>query len=248
MTSRVEQVARLLYRKSNSLTGERTLWKEEMVQRVRAPSVTVEAISLKAKHQAVKKEQTWKYKGGSVERAPTVSLDPRSKKKYVDHRNADEPRRRQESNFFLTINSNQVTDTGARFEEGKIYMEAMLKELSKDATIATYLRFGPYHEEYADDVYSAVIHKVEWQSNVEVGPHKARLHSHIWLTVEHYSQLQINVKQLQYAARAAYNKAAGTSELRMRALPYVHVKLLPQSDWTQIMKSYIHKGMKVEGV
>ena len=24
---------------------------------------------------------------------------------------------------------------------------------------------------------------------------------------------------------------------------YVHVKLLPQSDWTDVMRSYIHKGM-----
>ena len=29
----------------------------------------------------------------------------------------------------------------------------------------------------------------------------------------------------------------------MDEFPYVHVKLLPQSDWTDVMRQYIHKGM-----
>jgi len=32
-------------------------------------------------------------------------------------------------------------------------------------------------------------------------------------------------------------------ECHIRKLPYVHVKLLPQSDWATIMRQYIHKAM-----
>jgi hypothetical protein len=90
-------------------------------------------------------------------------------------------------------------------------------------------------------------------------------HKHAWLTVTHYRQVQIDVHKLQYLARHLYNEAyaetdvsfPAASELTKRChmrsddkfvitkLPYVHVRLLPQSNWTSVMQSYIQKGMSV---
>ena len=76
-----------------------------------------------------------------------------------------------------------------------------------------------------------------------------RLHAHIWVTFTHYSQIQVNSNMLQWISRRLYNsklpanlqkKDSGCSITR---LPYVHVKLLPQSDWATIMRQYIHKAM-----
>ena len=42
--------------------------------------------------------------------------------------------------------------------------------------------------------------------------------------------------------RREYNKRAPDS-LQVKGMPYVSVKLLPQSDFTTIMKQYMHKGL-----
>jgi hypothetical protein len=178
---------------------------------------------------------------------------------YVDHKDPTQARRKQESNFFLTINSNKPFDpSDNRIEAGALGiavdgMEHMLKVLAKDAVLATYLKFGPKNEEYAKDKYADVIHSVNWNAAVERGDKLHRVHAHVWLTITHYSQVQINVQMLMYLARAAYNDYVSKSglvyaikdsiTLQMQDMPYVHVKLLPQSDWTSVMRNYIHKGM-----
>ena len=246
MASRVAAVQRLLFRNNTATTGTRTPYQQGMVKRITEQQVSVESVNLRA-HNKVKKNQAWRYKDGVVDRASTTVLDQRQPTKhYTDPKSDGLPRRRQESNFFLTINTNQDVRDPARYEIGQEYMANMLKILSTDKSIARYLTFGPRDEAtYKDDKYSAVISNIDWQANVEIGPQKARLHAHVWLTVTHYSQIQINVRALQHEARVHYNAVADDS-MRMKALPYVHVKLLPQSNWTSIMRQYIHKAMEVK--
>jgi hypothetical protein len=165
------------------------------------------------------------------------------------------PRRKQESNFFITINSNKAPTEADHTDKVVSHMYKMLETISKEEVIATYLKFGPKHKEYEKDLYMDVIHSVDMKSEVETGPTAKRVHAHAWLTITHFSQIQINVQMLQHQVRVAYNKDMPEgveiakssnkrrSYLRMTAMPYVHVKLLAQSDWTTIMRQYIHKGM-----
>ena len=47
--------------------------------------------------------------------------------------------------------------------------------------------------DYRLDRYTDVIESVDWKAAVETGDVLHRLHAHIWLTITHYSQVQINV-------------------------------------------------------
>ena len=74
-------------------------------------------------------------------------------------------------------------------------------------------------------------------------------HSHIWLTVHHYSQVQVNMPVMQKMFKEAYNSRIdimNSRQLRCNGMPYIQVKLLPSSDWAMVIKQYIHKGMAAD--
>ena len=214
-------------------------YKRDMVKRiVRRPAISIESIDFKAPISA-KSKQSWKYPGGNIVRAPAGLLP-----KLYDHDRGDGaklPRRKQESNFFITINSNQAPKKAEDVDESLRAMDKMLHELAKESMLATYIKFGPKHEDYRDDKFGDVICGVDWKAATEMGPNQGRVHSHIWVTITHYSQIQINPQMLMYQSKRLYNN--NTLNFKMKRQPYVHVKLLPQSNWTDVMRQYIHKGM-----
>ena len=245
--ARVAAVSRLLYR---NIGHTHKSYGDGMVKRVRteATKISTQSVDFKAPHSA-KSQQAWRYPGGKVVRAPSTRLGSAV---YTDPKHAGEglPRRKQESNFFITINSNKSPTTPEHMEIAVKHMDKMLQTLSKDAVLAQYLRFGPKDPSYQDDIYSDVVHSVDWKAAVETGDKQKRVHAHIWLTITHYSQVQINIQMLMHLARKYYNEGMGVHlwngnarTLHMDEFPYVHVKLLPQSDWTDVMRQYIHKGM-----
>jgi hypothetical protein len=231
----VARVSRLLHR---TVGHQHKPYSKLPASIVQPPTISTEAVDFKAPLSA-KSGQAWKYSGGKVLRAASTQINGTT---YTDPKHPGEalPRRKQESNFFITINSNQGPSDAGSLHTAMTQMETMLRHLSDDKQLATYLRFGPKSEHYAEDLYKDVIHSVSWKAAVETGDVMKRVHSHIWLTVTHYSQIQINVHALMHLSRKFYNEA-GTS--KMTKNPYVHVKLLPQSDWTDVMRQYIHKGM-----
>ena len=197
---------------------------------------------------SVKKKQAWRYPGGIIQRAPSDMINGRGP--YRDHIDTTEPRRKQESNFFITLNTNRRCDADSGHvnieQEGRVAMQQALKELAKDTMICKYLKFGPKHpKEYENDRYEDVIQSVEWTANVEIGDELKRLHCHIWLTVHHYSQVQINMRMMQQLFKLKYheNLGLGKEHLKINGLPYIQVKLLPTANWAEVMKQYIHKGM-----
>lgn len=210
--------------------------------------ITTQAVAMKAPHSA-KSLQAWKYAGNQIVRAPSVLIGSRI---YYDPKHPSEKlaRRRQQSNFFLTINTNLEPDC-----EGMVVqqLKAAIAHLKTDAILATCLKFGPKDpilpEEtmkdpknlytYRNDRYADVIDKVEWRDAIEVGPVHNRVHCHIWVTIDHYSQIQFNTHMLMTLTKRVFN---ASGPMRMSRMPYVHIKLLPQSDWTDIMKQYIHKA------
>ena len=254
---RVAQVSRLLHR---SIGHTHQAFTEGMVQRIRKkPTISTQAVDFKTPHSA-KTKQAWRYPGGRIVRAPSTSLGSGI---YTDPKDPSLPRRKQESNFFITINSNKSPDTPENAALLISQMEKMLKGLSDESVLSTYLKFGPSANHdghvYQDDKYTDVVHSIDWKAAVETGDNLNRVHAHIWLTITHYSQIQINVQMLMYHSKRLFNHEFGDirqqlrghakgkeTSLRMTKQPYVHVKLLPQSDWTDVMRQYIHKGMMGE--
>ena len=225
-----------------------------MVKRVKKTQVSTESVDLKTPHSA-KSNQAWKYPGGQVLRAPSTALGSGTNAKgkaYTDHKHTEQnlPRRKQESNFFLTINSNKSPTTPEDTDRCYNAMEQMLLAIRDEQTLSQYLKFGPKSDHYEHDKYNDVIHSVDWKSDVETGPQAKRVHAHIWLTITHYSQIQINVHLLMHLVREHYNKHINSThphdQLRMQDNPYIYVKLMWQGDWTTIMRQYIHKGMGVK--
>ena len=238
---RIAEISRLLYRSEGH--DRKPYAPSGMTKRVKKQktSISTQSVDFKAPHSA-KTKQAWRYPGGRIFRAPSTRLGSAV---YTDPKDPDEPRRKQESNFFITINSNKSAETPELMDLGVRRMKQMLEALSDESALAVYLKFGPKDPaSYAADKYADVIHSVEWKAAVETGDVMKRLHAHVWLTVTYYSQIQINVQMLQHLARKAFNGDLPLGHaLRIHELPYVHVKLLPQSDWTGVMRQYIHKGM-----
>lgn len=227
---RVAAATRLLCR-----GGGNTRFEQGMVSRNRTGArVTTSSASTPAPHSA-KTSQSWKYSGGVIDRGTHLP------KKYVDHKDRSKARRKQESNFFITINTNKEPDEGGYVERAFV---DTLRHISSEGEISKYIKFGPYDDEYRDDKYSEVVVKRDWKAaRIETGDIMNRLHAHIWVTFEHYSQMQINVHVLAAEVKRVFNDKVGDSRLKITRKPFVHVKLLPQSNWTSIMKQYIHKGM-----
>ena len=217
---------------------------------VKRAAVSIQNVNLPAegKDKPIKKGQAWKYPGGVIARMEGGPAHLR------DHIDTDKPRRKQESNFFITINTNKTTVATRKRQMPALHDSAVARDacrmtldhLKKDQTICSYLKFGPKHPEvYGNDKYDEVIEKIEWNSNVEEGETYNRIHGHIWMTVHHYSQVQINPCALADTFKGRYNQLVSgiAPHFTLRGRPYVHVKLLPQSNWTDVMKQYIHKGM-----
>ena len=74
-----------------------------MVKRINT-TISTESVNFTAQKSA-KTNQAWRYSGGQIVRAPSTDINGR---KYEDPKDPGQPRRKQESNFFLTINPNKV--------------------------------------------------------------------------------------------------------------------------------------------
>jgi hypothetical protein len=192
-----------------------------------------------------KAAQSWKYQGGVVARMSDVMINGA---KYCDHPRegevADEelPRRKQETNFFLTINTNQCPMTPEDFNQVMTALNAMNKHIAREEVMAGYMKFGPCHANYVGDKWADVILEVTSKWTCEIGPKLGRAHSHGLVSFSHCSQIQIAPKLLQQVAKDAFNQALPlTSPHRLSRLPYVHAKLLQQTGFHEIVKNYIHK-------
>lgn len=235
---RVQEVSRLLHRKQHHTQENK--WESGMVKRVREQKIVTSSANLQVEHTA-KTKQAFRYAGYKIQRAPGIMLNGT---RYTDPKDPGEARRKQESNFVITINTNKSPKDGD-YDTCTGAMWKMLQKLAEEQMLASYIKFGPVSPEYLDDKYSDVIIDFNFRANVETGDQMKRVHAHIYLTVNHYSQIQINANMLQFLSREAYNEALPVnSSLRIKGKPHVHVKLLFQSNWNDIYKQYLMKGMQ----
>lgn len=200
------------------------------------------------KHDGVKADGAWRYPNNQIVRHEQAVINGRH---YYDERDQDQPRRKIESNFFITLNTNRQfrKDDAQMYQAGMRAMEQTLAELAKDRTIKRYLKFGPKSAWYAADRYDDVVQSVEFTGRAETGEVYERLHVHIWLTIKHFSQLQIDMKMMQRVFKELYNARIEQSgdprsySWKIGRQPYIQVKLLPTSDWAMVLQQYIQKGM-----
>lgn len=230
-------------------------------ERREAPKVVTQRLSKKPfpGGKNVKSAQAWKYAGNNIVRAPSIEINGRY---YTDPKETDAgtveqqaqpiaggetgtPRRKQESNFFITINPNQAYVDSTLADRARKHFETALHHLESNAVLARCLKFGPKHEHYAQDIaHDVLIPGIDWKSTVEVGEKQNRMHGHIICYIQHYSQIQIDPKMMMYEFRMAFNSGLQFGDpLILKDPPYLQVKMLPQSDWTTIMRQYIRKGM-----
>ena len=257
--SRVQRVSRALYRDpANPKNVQSRVCKKDMVARVKT-TVSCENVDLKsslADNKVTKKDGNWRYPGGKIQRGEHLSgLKNANGQPYIDDRNKDDnlARRKIESNFFITLNTNRSLKeslgvSGACADVGREAARQTLDYLAKDSSICRFMKFGPVSKHYQYDKYNDVVKSVEWTSSVETGENYERLHVHIWLTVHHYSQVQINRPVISAMFKEYYNgllnkHIAFKPQLQCKGRPYCNVKLLPTSDWAMVLRQYIHKAM-----
>ena len=147
-------------------------------------------------------------------------------------------RRKQESNWFLTVNTNK-----RKFEHQDATAVHDALDVVFKKRLYQVLTFGPKQPDtYARDAQwpDLVVEKVSVSGGVERGPVTGALHAHMHLRIVHWSQMHINVPALQLAFKEEYNSRA-MSLIKGMALPSVKVELLQQSDFSQILAMYLAK-------
>ena len=163
---------------------------------------------------------------------------------HVDHTGQPLGRRKQQSNFFMTLNTNK-----RKFDETRD-TDAMSYAINKifKQEVFDILKFGPAHPDtYGGDgsMVNDVIEKVEVKAGIERGPVTGALHAHLYLTITHWSQLQIDVPRLQFLFKEAYNEKAVTKMTDKGRLA-VKVELQPQTDYGQIIAFYLSKQVAAD--
>jgi hypothetical protein len=255
----VDAVLRLIARATAA--GRTAFDPNFMVKRARTANVVTQRVSRVPPPggKNVKADQAWKYKGGKIVRANSIEINGRY---YTDPKEDDAgaesdqgqpalgkttgtPRRKQESNFMLTINPNKVWPKDQE-SAAKTQMQKTIEQLGArpDGGIEPILQcvvFGPKSTHYKMDRAMDVIDSINFKGCVEIGEQKDRMHCHVIMYVTHYSQVQINARLTDFTFRSIFN-SIGPYKLDTNV--YVQAKLLPQSDWASVMINYIRKGMQ----
>ena len=204
----------------------------------------------------VKGKQAWKYPGYNIERASSVVINgnyytdpkeehnggPAAQGLPAPSQADGTPRRKQESNFFITINPNRKFDS----DLAEVRFKDALKHLQSNEVLARCLIFGPKDSHFVQDrAADVLIPGVDWSASIEEGEKLGRMHTHIIVGIRHFSQIQFSSRMLMHEFRTAFNRGCQRGDgVFMTANPYVQIKLLPQSQWSTIMKQYLRKGMQ----
>jgi hypothetical protein len=217
-----------------------------MVKRTqKAPDIVAQPVKFQSgiTHRGAKAEQAWRYPNNQVVRAPSKVLGP-SGKEYTDPKSdGEKPRRLQESNFFITINPNKkFAEVDAAHAAGVMWN--VLQEIYKPTEVFKIITLGPKHADvYGEDIYEEVIRNIETTPTVEVGDKAGRMHSHIIMEIEHFSQVQINIPMLRALYIEAYNRLGARFGMKITRGVRIRVDMLPQSNWTTVSKNYVKKAM-----
>ena len=139
-----------------------------------------------------------------MERLPSTTVNG---VELTDHITKGAPRRKQESSFFITVNTNKAGKTPEETQDIIAGLQAAVPGMGGEAILATLIKFGPMNpEEYGNDKYADVVKEMAFQGRVEIGPVMMRVHAHIILKVIHYSQIHMFVGMMQEYVKTVYNK------------------------------------------
>lgn len=221
----------------------------EMVKRIQAkPDIVAQPVKFQAGINAngVKAEQAWKYPNFQIVRAHTKLLGgENTTKEYTDPKtDGTQPRRLQESNFFITINPNKkFAETDAHIAAGVMWR--VCEELFSKQNVWKLILLGPKDPEvYGNDIYEDVIRSIQCTPTVEVGEKQGRMHSHVIVEVEHFSQVQINLPILRASYKECYNRLGEAHGMKMKAGFKCRIDMIPQSNWAKVSKQYVKKALQ----
>ena len=227
---------------------------------VSTPSVSNANVSF-APGIGAKAYQAWKYRDGNIQRAPKLHLDPNNPtKEYFDPideqaKSQKLPRRKQETNLFVTLNLNKIVPWSDELRVN----EALMKTINKIQTsaLSEVLVCGPARvrnaDYFRDDNLAVVLKDIKFTTTIEQGPRTGFKHVHMTVSMEHYSQIQMDKTLLRTKFIELYNDALVSNvgptgrpgrprrdKMALRGL-YVDVKLRNQMSWHEIEKWYLHK-------
>lgn len=170
---------------------------------------------------------------------------------------AGQPRRSIESNFLLTINPNRKwgTDgTGNDPNATRIFQQT-LNALCENANFLTCLKVPTktraqpdYSAHFQQDAlnFTDVIVSVDAKGTIEVGEKQKRMHAHMVVEIKHFSMIQLNVPVIRSLFKTIWNEICeqpSNTQYELKAMPYVDVQLLKQSNAMDIIKAYVRKSV-----
>lgn len=85
-----------------------------------------------------------------------------------------------------------------------------------------------------------MVEKIEVKAGIERGPVTGALHAQAYLTITHWSQIQVDVKRLQFLFTEVYNSKVRTKIAHCKQIA-VKIELQQQTDWGQIIAHYLSK-------
>lgn len=188
-------------------------------------------------------KESGEWKSKHTVRAPWAPVDMQTQ----DHKDPTLSRRMHESNFFVLVNTNRSPPAGIDTIAVTQALEHAVRELGKDRNLACMLVWGPKDPHYSGDSWDKHIKSVTYQAGVERGEKHNMIHAHLWITFQHYSQIQLHGTSMALFVKDAFNtylreKFGGTNnEITGDSVPYVQIKLMPQSDFADVIKSYMSK-------
>jgi hypothetical protein len=184
-------------------------------------------------------KQSGHWKVDIMGRAPDTLINGNY---YDDPKDPGMPRRRQESCFDILINPNMTF--GPEFHgEAKHRFDRALQYLRQPDTAIRYLKFGPKDAHYALDIPQDVITDIDVGNSIaEVGGVMRRMHAHLVVKIEHYSQVQIDIPAIKREFMESYHNMEPPmdfqSPLRLPPNIYLHVKRMDQSNAHAIKLAY----------
>ena len=94
--------------------------------------------------------------------------------------------------------------------------------------------------------FTDVIVSVDAKGTIEVGEKQKRMHAHMVVEIKHFSMIQLNVPVIRSLFKTIWNEICeqpSNTQYELKAMPYVDVQLLKQSNAMDIIKAYVRKSV-----
>lgn len=122
--------------------------------------------------------------------------------------------RTKKSTFFILLNSNESTKNPTEVESSREYMKAISKKLGENAGEVIEFKDGShsFNSKYIKNVNTKFVleqSKGRRKKDGTYSEYSGQIHSHVLMTIEHKSNIQINYSALQRLLQPEFDKYYG---------------------------------------